>query len=234
MKWLYRLSEGNLKDYMKVVDLDISQFLKWRLVLCILLSASWCVLCGVFKEQYPILSSVFLYGLFCFLLLGFKIPYFYLKMMVKKKTQQVFTDFPLWLSSLEVLILSNNIPNTLKKSFMTCPVSIKKDLQILIGKIEQDPMNQQNYIDFLSQYKLADINELMLDLYQFNYLDKSLMISEFAVLHKRLNALNSSNRKRLHEQSLFFIGAINSIPLFLLSIYILLIANMLSNVLIGG
>ncbi|WP_052466187.1 hypothetical protein [Beduini massiliensis] len=234
MKWLSRLNERNLNDYLIISNTSMQKFFKHRLIIGGLCIGLW--ISGYMLICRPIVFNkpIFIYGMIGAFWVGYKIPYFYIKVKVKQKTEQVSADFPLWLSSLEVLILSNNIPNTLKKSLMTCPNSIKKDLQILVNKIEKDPMNQQSYIEFLSQYKLSDVNELMLDLYQFNYLDKSLMISEFAVLHKRLNAINTSNRQHSQEQNLFFIGAINSVPLFLLSIYILLIANMLSNTLMGG
>lgn len=234
MKWLYQINERNLNSYLKISDTSLQQFLKWRLITGTLLICLWISGYWIIFRQIVFNKPVFLYGILGSFLLGYKLPYFYIRVKVKQKTKQVSADFPLWLSSLEVLIISNNIPNTLKKSLLTCPDSIKKDLRILVEKIEKDPMEQQNYTEFLSQYKLSDINELMLDLYQFNYLDKSLMISEFAVLHKRLNAINTSHRQHAQEQNLFFIGAINSIPLFLLSIYILLIANMLSNALMGG
>lgn len=234
MKWFYRVNERNLNDHLKIADIHLQQFIKWRLIIGLLFSLLWGSSYWIAYRQIEFYKPVFLYGIIGAFLLGYKLPYFYIKVRVKQKTEQVSADFPLWLSSLEVLILSNNIPNTLKKSLVTCPNSFKKDLQVLVDKIEKDPINQRSYTEFLSQYKLSDVNELMLDLYQFNYLDKSLMISEFAVLHKRLNAINTSNRQHSQEQNLFFIGAINSVPLFLLSIYILLIANMLSNALMGG
>ena len=59
-------------------------------------------------------------------------------------------------------------------------------------------------------------------------------MKEFNLLHQRLNEIEASQRKHQQEQTLFFIGAINSIPLFLLSMYILYIANLLSTTLIGG
>ena len=224
MKWLYRISERNLRRDLEILFIKEDLFFKKRLVSSIIVTLVWVVGYAIISYYSEFILMVFIYGLIGAFLLGYKLPYFYIQSKVKQKTKQVAADFPLWLSSLEVLILSNNIPNTLKKSLVTCPISMKKDLEVLVRKLEKDPMNQQSYIDFLAQYQLSDVNELMLDLYQFNYLDKSLMISEFAAMHKRINAMNTSQRQYRHEQNLFFIGAINSIPLFLLSIYVLLLS----------
>lgn len=112
MKWLYQINERNLNSYLKISDTSLQQFLKWRLItgallICLWISGYWIIFRQIFFNK-----PVFLYGILGSFLLGYKLPYFYIRVKVKQKTEQVSADFPLWLSSLEVLIISNNIPNT--------------------------------------------------------------------------------------------------------------------------
>lgn len=234
MKWLLYLNERDLKDKLYICKQGFPSFMRRRLMGILLCLLSLIILFFIDRWLFHVIGDYFIYMAVILLCLTYKLPYFLLNTKAKQITQQVYKDFPLWLSSLEVLIVSNNIPNTLKKSIPTCPDSIKNELISLVEKIEKDPTNQVYYADFLSQYQLPDVSELMLDLYQFNFLNKELIIKEFALLHLRLNEISAMQRRYHYEQQLFFIGAVNSVPLFLLSVYVLLIANMLSTTLMGG
>ena len=71
--------------------------------------------------------------------------------------------FPLWMSTLEVLIVTNNIPNTLRKSLPSCPKPIVKDLERFIARLDVNPIDKEAYKDFLSQYNIPEIQEIVLD-----------------------------------------------------------------------
>ena len=73
-----------------------------------------------------------------------------------------------------------------------------------------------------------------MDLYQFNFVDKNNISTEFAALHKRLNRISSDTRKRRQESDTFLIGALNSLPLMVVSLYILMISNLLSSAIMGN
>lgn len=225
------LIEKESIDYLKILNLHKEQYFQWKMGFVFFFAISLVPLYLFVFKSFTVTFILLGVGL-C--VLGYFIPYFFIKTKATKKAREVEYDFPLWLSSLEVLIVSNNIPNTLKKSIPTCPLSFKQDLIYLVDQVEKDPTNQIFYREFLSQYHNESIREMMLDLYQFNFLNKELLVKEFNLLHQRLNEIEASQRKHQQEQTLFFIGAINSIPLFLLSMYILYIANLLSTTLIGG
>lgn len=217
-----------MNDYLKIINMPTNKFIKIRLSIMIFSVVVAAII--LFFNQNYIGLLITIVGL----MIAYTLPKMAVKNKAMVKSRQVYYDFPLWLSSLEVLILSNNIPNTLKYSIQTCPPSFKQDLIELVNKLENDPTNQDYYSDFLSYYHYEDIHEMMLDLHQFNYLNKAMLLHEFNNLHQRINKISVNNRKVKYDQQIFLIGAINSIPLFLLSIYILLIANMLSNTLMGG
>lgn len=181
------------------------------------------------KINYPlfIIASVLIsYGIY-------KIDYFMIKSVFKAQQKSIKDSFPLWMSTLEVLIVTNNIPNTLKKSLPSCPKPIVKDLEKFIAKLEINPIDKEAYKDFLSEYNIPEIQEIVLDLYQFNFVDKNNISTEFAALHKRLNRISSDTRKRRQESDTFLIGALNSMPLMIVSLYILMISNLLSSAIMG-
>ena len=159
----------------------------------------------------------------------YKLDYMVLKSVFKQQQKSIKDCFPLWMSTLEVLIVTNNIPNTLKKSIASCPKPLKKDLEKLVLKLERNPIDKEAYASFLSEYKIPEIQEIVLDLYQFNFIDKNNISGEFAALHDRINRIASDTRKTRQESEKFFIGALNSIPLMIVSFYILMISNLLSS-----
>lgn len=180
--------------------------------------------------NYPlfIIASVIIsYGIY-------KIDYFMIKSVFKTQQKSVKDAFPLWMSTLEVLIVTNNIPNTLRKSLPSCPKPIVKDLERFIARLDVNPIDKEAYKDFLSQYNIPEIQEIVLDLYQFNFVDKNNISTEFAALHKRLNRISSDTRKRRQESDTFLIGALNSLPLMVVSLYILMISNLLSSAIMGN
>lgn len=226
------LNEKDLKIKLENNQKNIQLFTYYRLgliVMTCLLLGGGLVLIPSFKTNSPI----FLLSLIAFLIL-YKIPYWWISAKINQQAKQVYNDFPLWVSSLEVLIVSHTIVNTLKMSLSTCPKSIYVDLEKLVAILEENPTDKSCYANFLSRYNFNDVKEMMMDLYQFNFLNKDLMIEEFKHLNIRLNKMENVSRSQKQNQQIFLIGALNSIPLFLLSIYILLIANMLSSSLMGN
>lgn len=160
----------------------------------------------------------------------YKLDYLLLKNRASAKQNEVKEAFPLWMSMLEVLVVTNNIPNTLKKSYDACPRPIKKDLKNLIAQLERDPIDKVAYSNFLKQYNLPEVSEIVMDLYQFNFLDKNKISTEFSALHNRVNRIKSDTRKARQKSEIFIVGALNSVSLMVVSIYIMMVSNLLSSV----
>lgn len=154
----------------------------------------------------------------------FKNDYFKIKNAFNVKKNDVYKSFPLWVSTLEILVMTNNITNTFKKSIPTCPEAFRSDLEEFVKSIEFDPENKESYRSFLSRYKLDDVTEVIMDMYAFNKLNKEEIVHEFKHVNARLNKISSKIRQERQNSSLFGISALNSIPLFTLSVYILVIS----------
>ena len=183
----------------------------------------------IFKLDFEINDGLFLGLSLAIAYIIYKLDYLLLKSVFKQQQKAIKNTFPLWMATLEILIVTNNIPNTLEKSLPSCPKPIKKDLEKLVLKLNRNPVDKEAYTSFLAEYNISEIQEIVLDLYQFNFIEKDNISKEFSALHNRINRIASDSRKERQEQEKFFIGAINSIPLLIISFYILMISNLLSS-----
>ena len=158
----------------------------------------------------------------------FKYPFWKIKKIFNVKREDIYRVFPLWISTLEVLIMTNNIPNTFKKSIATAPAPLQKDLIDFCKKIEVSPENKEYYREFLSQYQLEDVSEIIMDMYAFNHLEKNEIVYEFRNLNRRLNKIAARIRQERQRRELFVVAALNSFPLLAASIYVLVISMMMN------
>lgn len=236
------LKEKDIEDYEWLLprqDMTIDDFMQERISSAFMVALGYIILMAVaYIVALQFLGFIIdpitlLLGLLGTVVLVFKYPYLRLKSKLKKASNNVYQDFPLWISSLEVLIVTNNIPNTLKKSLATCPISFKKDLEILVKQIEEKPTEKRYYQNFLSKYQLNDVHEIIMDIYQFNFLNKDEIIVQFENVHKKLNKIAEKNRQARFNTEITLLGMLNCIPIFSLCIYILMVAMLLSNMISG-
>lgn len=229
------LKEDKLDDYSWLIDNQIEKFMykrvKKMLFSCIISSFIF-ITASFFIYRYynimiPTIITIMLIIISAFIC--FKWDYWKLTSLYKTKRDNVYKSFPLWVSTLEILVMTNNIPNTFKKSIATCPEVFRKDLIDFVDKIQYDPENKAYYRDFLSRYSIDEVTEIIMDMYAFNRLNKDEIVYEFKNLNERLNKISARIRKDRQDLSVFIMAALNSIPLFVVSIYVLLI-SMLINV----
>ena len=236
MKWLLNiLKEDDLDNFAWLIphEGDITRFMKNRLMKTLvytisLLIASLVVVHFVWGVTTNSLILIILFNLVIALFV-FKNDYFKIKSSFNTKKKNVYRSFPLWVSTLEILIMTNNITNTFKKSIPTCPEVFRSDLEEFVKKIEFDPENKESYREFLSKYNIDDVTEVIMDMYAFNKLNKDEIVHEFKHVNERLNKISAKLRQERQSTSLFGISALNSVPLFTLSVYILMI-SMLMNI----
>lgn len=228
--FIFMLKDETAESYVeKRIQFALSGFAIMMLALVVVTIVNF-----VFKLRLAINYPLFLIASTALTYIVYKLDYIMLKSAFRKKQTAVKDAFPLWMSTLEILIVTNNIPNTLKKSLISCPDVLREDLEAFIKKIEVNPIDKDAYVSFLSEYNIPEIQEIVLDLYQFNFVEKNNISAEFSALHNRLNRLKSDTRKRRQSSEIFMIGALNSVPLMCLAIYILMISNLLSSALMGS
>lgn len=246
------LREDDFKDYIWLIDEEAEEnkdkinnpknmknddlFMNNRLTSTIIYSLIFLIFLATFYIVNALILhlniSLALYGLVyaIFVFIIFKKNYFKLRKEFNKRRNEVYNSFPLWVSTLQILIISNNVTNTFKKSLPTCPKAFKKDLEEFVDAIEFDPDNKEHYKNFLRKYKIDDVSEIIMDMYIFNRMDKNEIVRQFSVVNERLNKIQNNIRQKKQDQALFFISALNSIPLLTASIYVLIISMLLSSV----
>ena len=227
------LKEDDLDDFVWLIpEGDERKFMKTRtkntiifaLVMFFVLTAIFLLDFFILKQNIPI--PVYLIILAATTFIFFKKKYLNVKRDFNKKRDKVYNSFPLWVSTLQILILTNNVTNTFKKSIETCPEIFKHDLEIFVENIQYNPENKESYKNFLRKYKIDDVQEIIMDMYAFNRMDKDEIVHQFDIMNEKLNKIQSNIRKTRQKRNLFFIAALNSIPLLTASLYILAVSMM--------
>lgn len=114
------------------------------------------------------------YGIFCILiisLLSLKllvlVPIFYIHTLRKLQRQilkiqvELKYEFPIWLRTLQMLLMNNTVVVALKISAENAPKLIKNDLIVLIKKITDDPWDTTAFDNFLTEYEMIEIRKSM-------------------------------------------------------------------------
>ncbi len=185
---LYLIEETYVKENASLLKDGEFVFMKQRVVLALV--------CGFLSLIAFLLFKIAYWYVFAFVIMIFvyKLPLSLLKSYKSKYQVQVRQSFLIWILQLEALVLSNNISNSIKKSAKFCPSIIKEEVEILAKRVEKEPTNKEHYLKFLKEYQNMDMNEVMLSLYQFNFVKKEDLAYDFALIHSRIDNL------KLHEQ----------------------------------
>lgn len=160
----------------------------------------------------------------------YKKPYIKLKRDFERNLSLVRYQFPIYLRQIQILLYSNNVLNALIISKELAPTIIIKELEILIDALVSDPNNIQAFINFMSQYKISEIDRAMKLLYRTYIVDKD-------ESSKQLTRMISSTTKWIRYErvarqdgnikSLEWIGII---PLFGVTIvFLVIMASLITN-----
>lgn len=159
----------------------------------------------------------------------YEYPILQMKNYKKKQQKEINAVFPQWVMQLETLVMANTIPIAIQKSYAVCPTILKEEVRQLAEKVIADPIDKKAYLHFLRSYQTADIVEVMLSLYQYNFSTKENMAYDFQILHKRLDALQCEARKKAQEEKSFFYGLLLIIEPSLACLWIMLVCMRLSD-----
>ncbi len=186
---------------------------------------------------FPLLNFSFYYFFFILILIfqAYKKPYYKLKKIHKENLSLIRYQFPIWLRQIQILLHNNNVLIALKLSSDSAPNIIKNDLLELIENLESDPNNIEVFIDFMSHYKLSEIDRAMKLLYRTYIVDKE-------ESSKQLNRMIISTtkwirveRKAKQNDSLDIYEWIGIIPLFGVTVvFLVIMASVINNLLVKG
>ena len=227
------LKEDDLDDFIWLIpNEDERGFMKTRTKNTIIFAlVMFFGLFAIFLLDYFILKQNIPLPIYLLILAGttfifFKREYLNVKKDFKRRRDKVYNSFPLWVSTLQILILTNNVTNTFRKSIETCPDIFKRELEEFVNEIQFNPENKESYKNFLRKYRIDDVQEIIMDMYAFNKMDKNEIVHQFDIMNEKLNKIQANIRKTKQKKNLFFIAALNSIPVLTASFYILAISMM--------
>ncbi|MEG0408155.1 MAG: hypothetical protein RR623_04710 [Bacilli bacterium] len=161
-----------------------------------------------------------------------KIPLAFLKLTHNTKCNEMVTAIPLWINSLYSLIGENNIRNTIELSYQNAPDCLKADLKKFIENIEEDDDNKEIYLNFLSEYEIDGLNEIMLKLFEFRNLSKDNLRYEILNLSKCLGKIEQRRTENRYKNELFFVDILGNIMIMVPSLYVFYLSTLLSSIIL--
>lgn len=163
-----------------------------------------------------------------------KKDYWSLKQHVKRKSRLLKFQFPIWLRQLQILLQSNTVSQSLRLSLSHAPALIRHDLKKLIDEIDKDALNITPYLNFLSAYRLSEIERAMKLLYRYNTVGKDDAYLQFNRMIQTTTKWLRSEREEHHKDAMTIYEWFSMIPLFgvtllFLAIMCEVIMNMFTN-----
>ncbi len=180
---LLQLAEPIVKRYETNLQGGLLMFMKQRIQLTMISMLVVFVIGYIWQGIHAIFFSVAI-GCLCY-----QLPLYTFEKYIKKQQRLINEAFLIWILQLEALVLTSNISNAIKKSVAFCPAILKEEIQELASQVEVNPMHKPYYQKFLQQYETSDIREVMLSLYQFNFVKKEQLVYDFEKIHKRIDDL---------------------------------------------
>lgn len=164
--------------------------------------------------------------------MGYKIPYFLLKLMHNQKRNEIIGAIPLWINSIYSLIGENNIKNSIKLSYENVPASLEKDLSNFIKDIELNDGDRSIYMEFLSKYEIDGFREIMMKLYEFRNLSKDNLRYEILTLNKSLGKIRQLKMQNRCKNELAFVDILGNCMIMVPSLYVFFISTLLSSIIL--
>lgn len=161
-------------------------------------------------------------------ILGFKIPYLFLKLQHNQMCNEMINAIPIWINLIYSLIGENNIYNSIVLSYNVAPNVMKKDLKDFIDKITIDNENRDAYLNFLNKYNIDGFKDIMMKLYEFRKLSKDNLRYEISSMNDTLNRLEKMKRDQRFFNELFFIDMIKCTLLLGPCLYMFFVSNLLT------
>ena len=223
-----RFAEEWLIDNQFLLNKSLKDFMRNRLIvslLVILMSLTGAII----LKSLPMIIFSPLVGV-----VVYTIPVAMLKGQKKDREKAIMKVFPDWIATLQTLVLVTTIPNAVYQSVDSAPKEIQDEVRKLSNAILAEPLERQHYLDLLKEYDNANISEVMLSLYQFNFSNKDDLAYEFEVLHNRIDRIAAMNRRQAVEEKAFFYGLVLMVGPGLATGWIMFTALRLAMLVMGG
>lgn len=94
-------------------------------------------------------------------------PWFNLKSSVRKQTDLIRYQFPIYLRQLQILLQNNTVVKAIELSIPQAPPYLRKELALLHERLLEEPGKLASYTAFMGKLKQPEIERAMKWLYRF-------------------------------------------------------------------
>ncbi len=146
--------------------------------------------------------------------LVYKMPYYRVRNKQKRLLSQLRYEFPLWLRQLQVLLQTNTVLTALERSLADAPKILQSSIEVLIAKIELDPIGMQPYLEFMQEFEIYEIQKAMKLLYRYHFVGAEESYRQF---HRMIEATAKwlrQGRKDHKAQRILLLEWLGLLPLF--------------------
>ncbi len=218
------LKEDDLKTYTDILNQDIHKVIKRRKVEMLLML-------GILYFIPSHLQKFFV----LVILLVYKQPYFKIKREYTDLKEMLNLQFSIWLRMIEVLLAFHTVPVAIHHSIESAPTLMKQPLKELSKDLQDEPLNKESYLGFMSDYEELYIERSMHHLYRYAILgsdDASLQLSN--MIEDNAQGLINA-REKMFEDKLAFYSWFGLVPMLLVALSFLgLMFIVLTNLMKGG
>lgn len=180
--------------YEKVINFDSKKEAKQSALFAII-PAVLAVICVILKIKLGVIVFV---PLTVFMLFQHKIGY---KLAYDSVVKKLEIEFPKWLLSIALKLQSDNVINSIERSYEEASPILKPALQKMLKELEEDPTSSEPFMNFLSEFDIKEIKSAMKLLYSMANIDAGdpdTQISEIIVRNNNL-MMNAEKLKQDDE-----------------------------------
>lgn len=157
----YQEASGIMDKYEKVIHYDFVKARKRSMV--------WAAAVGLIILLLAVTGHWAMVILLCplgiFLLFQHKLDYYLARKSIIREIRKAFPD---WLMEVSLLLQTENVANSIKKSIAYAPDILKPELNFLIQKLESAPESNVPYSEFMHEFEIPEIASAMGMLYSIS------------------------------------------------------------------
>lgn len=156
------------------------------------------------------------------------------KKMAKKRLQKEINKvFPDWLRDLSLELQTKTVRVAIASSYSNAPYILRPAIEKLVNSFNED-LSITPYTDFLKEYDIREITQIMRMLYSLNEADKDDSEIQISAIIKRNNELLAKSENLKNEDSIGALGFIIIVPLFIGSLKLIVDLLLLMSTFMGS
>jgi hypothetical protein len=120
----------------------------------------------------------------------------------KNLVKSIKCAFPVWLMDMIMLLQSENVQVALMKSQEHAPAVLRRELQLLVDRLEMEPESAEPYHVFMQEFQIAEVHSAMSMLYSISIGNSSRADRQIGeLIEQNLEMLDVAEKERLRNAS---------------------------------